>query len=81
MAEKEKVLSEVAHPEYYQGAQFEVIDVIYDWGYGEEFAIGNAIKYLARAGKKDPDKKVQDLKKAAYYIMDLIERLEGEKDG
>lgn len=47
------------------------------------FAIGNAIKYLWRAGlkqdadKSDRDKEIEDLKKAAWYINDRIKQLEG----
>lgn len=40
------------------------------------FAIGNAIKYLWRAGLKE-DAKVQDLRKAIWYIEDEIKRIEG----
>lgn len=40
------------------------------------FNIGNAIKYLWRAGLKE-DAKVQDLRKAIWYIEDEIKRLEG----
>jgi hypothetical protein len=49
-----------------------------------DFAIGNAIKYLWRAGlkkdqsKKDRDKEVEDLKKAVFYINDKIATLEGK---
>lgn len=39
------------------------------------FAIGNAIKYLWRAGLKE-DAKIQDLRKAIWYIQDEIMRLE-----
>lgn len=40
------------------------------------FAIGNAIKYLWRAGLKE-DAKIQDLRKAIWYIEDEIKRIEG----
>ena len=40
------------------------------------FNIGNAIKYLWRAGLKDEQKTVEDLKKAIFYISDEINRLE-----
>jgi hypothetical protein len=40
------------------------------------FNVGNAIKYLWRAGLKE-DAKVQDLRKAIWYIEDEIKRLEG----
>ncbi len=37
------------------------------------FNIGNAIKYLWRAGQKDSE--IQDLEKAVWYIKDEINRL------
>lgn len=40
------------------------------------FNIGNAIKYLWRAGLKDDNSDIQDLKKAVWYIEDEIKRLE-----
>lgn len=40
------------------------------------FNIGNAIKYLWRAGLKDDNKHIEDLKKARFYIDDEIHRLE-----
>lgn len=42
------------------------------------FNIGNAIKYLWRAGLKDGNSDIQDLKKAVWYIEDEIKRLEKE---
>ena len=41
------------------------------------FNVGNAIKYLWRAGLKDDSKTIEDLKKAVFYINDEIERLQG----
>lgn len=41
------------------------------------FNIGNAMKYLWRAGLKDQDAVIQDLEKAVWYIRDEIKRLEG----
>lgn len=40
------------------------------------FNIGNAMKYLWRAGLKPATPKLEDLKKAAWYIADEIKRLE-----
>ena len=37
-----------------------------------DFLVGNAIKYLWRAGKKDKDKEVEDLEKAIWYIKKKI---------
>ncbi|WP_249320145.1 DUF3310 domain-containing protein [Yeguia hominis] len=43
--------SAIDHPEYYGGANiYEAINVIEAWGLG--FHLGNAVKYIARAGKK-----------------------------
>lgn len=43
------------------------------------FNIGNAIKYLWRAGLKDGNSDIQDLQKAVWYIQDEIERLQTQK--
>lgn len=57
-------LKHVNHPSHYQGKRFEVIEIIEDFDLG--FNLGNALKYLLRAGKKDD--KAQDLKKAIWYL-------------
>lgn len=41
------------------------------------FNRGNAVKYIARAGAKDPDKEIQDLQKAQWYVEREIKRLQG----
>jgi len=56
----------VNHPSHYNTGKFEVIDVIEDWNLG--FNLGNCIKYISRAGKKDPSKTIEDLQKALWYI-------------
>jgi hypothetical protein len=45
----------VNHPEHYGGKNnvYEAIKVINAWGYDKDFYLGNAVKYLSRAGKKD----------------------------
>lgn len=55
-------------PAYYGGEDnaYEAIKVIDAWGLG--FALGNAIKYICRAGKKKDNSRVQDLTKARYYL-------------
>src|SRR5260370_262182 len=40
------------------------------------FCAGNAVKYIYRAGVKDPAKHVEDLKKAAWYVNREIARVE-----
>mgnify|MGYP001235950376 CR=1 FL=1 len=57
----------VNHPLHYsKNSGHEVIDVIQAWDL--DFSLGNAIKYIARAGKKDPNATVEDLQKAVWYI-------------
>lgn len=40
------------------------------------FCAGNVVKYVCRAGRKDPDKYVEDLEKARWYLDREIERVE-----
>ena len=42
------------------------------------YHLGNAVKYISRAGKKEPEKTAEDLKKAVWYINRYISKLEGE---
>lgn len=67
----------VSHPAHYTDGKIEVIDFIEDKGLN--FHRGNAVKYIARAGKKDPTKEIEDLKKARGYLDREIDRLEKEK--
>ena len=69
----------VDHPSHYGGKDnpYEAIKVIRAWD--ANFAIGNALKYLSRAGKKDPNKTIEDLEKACWYINNEIEELRKEK--
>ena len=64
----------INHPSHYTDGNIEVIDYIEDKGFG--YHLGNAIKYISRAGKKDPEKTVEDLRKAVWYIERYIEKLE-----
>lgn len=61
---------------YVEGRKFEPKDVIRDWGLN--FNLGNAVKYLARAGRKDDI--VQDLKKAQEYIQFEIDAIVAERE-
>ena len=63
----------VSKPSHYtEGRKFETIEVIEDWGLG--FCLGNAVKYISRAGRKS--NLVEDLKKARWYIDREIASLE-----
>jgi hypothetical protein len=66
----------VNHPTHYGGQDnpYEAIKVIDAWELG--FSLGNTVKYISRAGKKDSDKELQDLKKALWYLQHHIEQLE-----
>ena len=66
------------NPAHYRDGKIEVIDFIEDKRLG--FHLGNAVKYIARAGKKDPTKEVEDLKKADWYIKRRIKKLEEAKN-
>lgn len=70
----------VDHPSHYNTGGIEVIDAIEAWGLGEGFNRGNAIKYIARAGKKDPETEIEDLRKARWYINEEIKRLVMRED-
>jgi hypothetical protein len=66
----------VNNPDHYGGAEniYEAIKVIEAWDLN--FHLGNTVKYISRAGKKETDKELQDLKKAAWYLQRRIEILE-----
>jgi hypothetical protein len=64
------------NPKYYKG-KVEVIEAIEAWNLN--FHRGNAIKYISRAGKKNPEKEIEDLKKACWYINREIDRLTGKE--
>jgi hypothetical protein len=69
----------VHHPQHYGGEDnpYEVIKIIDAYGWGYEFALGNAIKYILRAGKKTDDPS-DDLAKANWYICHALKKLKGE---
>ena len=68
-------MSNVDHPAHYQSAAgIEAIDVIEAFGLG--FNLGNSIKYILRAGRKETAKTLEDLKKAAWYLQREIANLE-----
>jgi hypothetical protein len=70
------VAEAVNHPPHYGGGDnpYEAIKVIEAWGL--DFCTGNTVKYIARAGKKDPAKELEDLRKAQWYLGRRIEQLE-----
>jgi len=63
----------VNHPSHYTDGKIEVLDFIEDKKLG--FHLGNVVKYVARAGKKDPAKTIEDLEKAEFYLKRKIDKL------
>ena len=74
----------VNHPSHYTDGKIEVIEYIEDKQLG--FCLGNAVKYISRAGKKksgnltDKEKEIEDLKKAVFYINYRIKELEQQNE-
>ena len=66
----------INHPAHYGGDDnpYEAIKVIEAWELG--FCLGNVVKYLSRAGRKDPAAELEDLKKALWYLQREISRRE-----
>ena len=68
----------VNNPSHYTDGNIEVIDFVMDKKLC--YHLGNAVKYISRAGKKDPDKYIEDLQKAVWYLNHKIKMIGGEKD-
>ena len=66
----------VNHPSHYTYGNIEVIDAIEDWGLN--FRLANVIKYVARAEHKV--NKLQDLKKARWYLDREISKIESSEN-
>ena len=74
--EVSKMLHEaVHHPNHYGGKDnpYEAIKIIEHFNLG--VCLGNAIKYIVRAGKKDPKKTLEDLEKVKWYLNREINNL------
>ena len=72
----------VNHPDHYkfgENNQYEVVEVCEAWGLDKDAYLFNVVKYVARAGKKDINKEVEDLKKAMFYLSRKINNLEKNK--
>ena len=69
----------VDHPSHYGGdTPHEVIKCLEAWGLEGDALLWNAVKYIARSGKKGP--KVVDLKKAQFFLARRIETLERQNE-
>ena len=67
----------VNHPQHYRPGTYEAINVIREWNLN--FALGNAVKYICRAGRKDPNKQTEDLEKAIFYLQNEVKTLKDQK--
>jgi len=69
-------IERINHPAHYGGKDnpFEAIKIIE--AYNLNFSLGNALKYLLRAGVKDPNTLPEDLRKAAWYLEREAKRIE-----
>ena len=69
-------------PSYYKRGTCDVWDFIRDQGLN--FHLGNAIKYIARAGYKTTSK-IEDLEKAIHYLQNELHHEEnlliGKREG
>lgn len=70
-------MNDPINPNHYKQGGIETIDVIEAWDLN--YRLGNAVKYISRAGKKDPNKTVEDLEKARWYLDREINRLKAQK--
>ena len=71
----------VNHPNHYGGESntYEVIKVCEAWDLDKDAYLFNVVKYVARAGKKNASKEIEDLEKALFYLNRKIQNLKNEK--
>lgn len=64
--------TQISAPNYYgdKDSPYEAIKVINAWGL--DFSLGNVVKYIARAGKKENNTELSDLLKAKDYLENKI---------
>ena len=76
---KEEKKELINHPSHYGGdTTYEAIKVIHAWKLN--INLGNVVKYIARAGQKQGESELKDLKKAVWYLNDYIKLLEDMPD-
>lgn len=73
-----KLAKSVDHPLHYGGDKtYEVIKVLEAWDL--DFHLGNVLKYVCRAGLKNPQTEIEDLEKANWYLQRKIQLLKEKK--
>ena len=77
---KEEKIDNISDPAHYGGNDnpYEVIKVIEAWELDKDAYLFNVVKYVARAGKKDKNKEIEDLEKARYYLDRKINNLKNK---
>jgi hypothetical protein len=71
------IVNDAARPDHYGGkdSTYEVFNVLEAWKLDKDFYLGNVLKYLARAGKKNKTTEKEDLQKALVYLQRRINLL------
>lgn len=64
----------ISAPKHYTFSEYEPKDVI--WAWHLDFYLGNVVKYIARAGRKEGSTMIEDLQKARQYIDFELEKLQ-----
>lgn len=76
-------MDKVNSPSHYTSGGIEAIDYI-KAKLGQDgciaYCLGNVIKYVSRAGKKDIQAELEDLKKAQWYLTKAISLNEEEQN-
>ena len=67
-------MTQIEHPDYYSSGGIEAIDFID--AHRLNFNLGNVVKYITRAGCKDSEDELTDLRKALWYLSHEIERIQ-----
>lgn len=68
----------VHHPSHYNQGEIECIEFIEDQGHGKSYTVGNAMKYITRAGHKGDE--LEDLRKGIWYAMRRAEQVKAERE-
>lgn len=72
-------MSNVTHPSHYNTGKIEVLEFLEDQKL--DYHLGNTVKYICRAGRKDPNKTIEDLEKGMFYLKRKLELLRAEAAG
>lgn len=73
------LMDSVNHPQHYGGdTTYEAIKVIEAWGL--DFCLGNALKYISRAGHKPGTQRTEDLQKSIWYLLYEINGYKDNRD-